>query len=141
MGPEQRQNIERLCQEKRIVFDRDALETDWPENHHSVFSAIKALGQSTYGGYEADDQSSTALESPWKYEAKSSAQQLAHIAKQCVQRNEASWRFACEPLILGRFNAQIAWSVDPIRYSLCSLHARIESVADAPLLAHNIFPV
>ncbi|KAF4631105.1 hypothetical protein G7Y89_g7026 [Cudoniella acicularis] len=44
---------------------------------------------------------------PWKPEVKSSATVLVDIAKRCRHRNESSWRYACEPVILGRLSSEV----------------------------------
>jgi hypothetical protein len=89
-------------------------EVDWPANHRSVFVDIQKIGRITYCDYAAEKQDPTDPHEPWKYHSKKLALHLSEKAKLCVRRNEASWRFACEPLVFARFNAEVAWSVFPI---------------------------
>jgi hypothetical protein len=60
MVPEQRQNLEKLCREYRIVFAKDVSEVNWPENHHAIFLDIQSLSQKKYYEY-GEEQGSTAL--------------------------------------------------------------------------------
>jgi hypothetical protein len=108
MTPGQRVALEQLRKEHRIVFPKKVTKNDWPPNHRSVFSSIQKLGQITYDDYgESEDSSTTAV--PWKVKAKELAGKLADKAEDCLRRNEASWRFSCEPLIFARFNSEVAW--------------------------------
>jgi hypothetical protein len=74
-----------------------------------VFEAIWRLGQIKYVEYEAVEESPSSILPEWKHEAKRLAKHLTEKAEQCVRRNEASWRFACEPLVFTRFSAEVAW--------------------------------
>ena len=65
-------------------------------------------GNLKYEDYTADPENDNQAE-PWKLKAKELAVQLTERAGRCVRRNEASWRFACEPLIFARLNADVAW--------------------------------
>lgn len=44
---------------------------------------------------------------PWKIQVKSQAALLVERSRRCRQRNESSWRFACEPLVFARLEAEV----------------------------------
>jgi hypothetical protein len=46
---------------------------------------------------------------PWKVQVISQAALLVEKSRRCKQRNESSWRFACEPLIFARLEAEVVW--------------------------------
>ncbi len=46
---------------------------------------------------------------PWTAEVRSLASRIQEQARRCSQRNESSWRFACEPVILGRISSEVCW--------------------------------
>lgn len=106
--PVQRERFEALRRKHRILFRGSIPAVDWPHNHQRRFAAIQSLGNLKYEDYTADPENDNQAE-PWKLKAKELAVQLTERAGRCVRRNEASWRFACEPLIFARLNADVAW--------------------------------
>jgi hypothetical protein len=109
MTPEQRRALELLRKEYHIIFSREIPPANWPQGHKNVFEAIRKLGQVKYSEYVADEGPETSSAHPWKLRAKILAKKLTEKAEQCLRRNEASWRFACEPLVFTRFSAEVAW--------------------------------
>lgn len=105
---EKRETYERLKKKYCINFIDDLTERDWPESHREVFQSINQLSIVKYDEYAAQTISDAAIP-PWKQEAKHQTRKLVERAKDCVGRNEATWRLACEPLVFGRFTAEIAW--------------------------------
>jgi hypothetical protein len=106
--PVQREKFEALRRKHRIFFRGSIPAVEWPHNHQRRFAAIQSLGNVKYSEYPAGTESETVTE-PWKQRAKELAVQLTERAGRCVRRNEASWRYACEPLIFARLNADVAW--------------------------------
>src|SRR5690348_12082175 len=98
--PQERKKLENLRRKYRIEFQGEVPSHQWPKGHRATFSAIHELGKTQFDTYAADP---TLVESaPWKAEVKEQAKQLTDRAKRCVRRNEATWRFACEPYALAR---------------------------------------
>lgn len=109
LKPKCRAALEKLRKEYGIVFGaKDNREAEWPKNHREVFEAIQELGQIEYERY-AVKENNDAPTDPWKLQAKRLATQLVGNAEDCIRRNEASWRFACEPLVFKRLSAEVAW--------------------------------
>lgn len=108
---EQRIALEKLRKEYRIIFTKDTCQENWPPNQKTVFEAVQTLGRIKYDAYAVTDGGGGIIE-PWKHQAKRLAKRLTEKAEQCVRRNEASWRFACEPLVFSRFGAEVAWYAD-----------------------------
>jgi hypothetical protein len=106
---ETRDNLEKLLKEYGIVFPKNVPEAHWPPNHRDVFKQIQKLGTYKYDGYTVGDDDLGLAERPWRYPTKQLAKKLIEKAEQCVRRNEASWRFACEPLVFARFSVEVAW--------------------------------
>ena len=106
MGPEHRRTLEHLRKEYNIIFKNDLPATRWPQNHRAAFEAIRELSQ--HADYGNDDGQDTSGQQ-WKHKTKILAKRLVENAEQCVRRNEASWRFACEPLVFRQFSAEVAW--------------------------------
>jgi hypothetical protein len=105
---EKRVAYEKLRRRYSIKFVDDLAGDKWPQPHRDVFRSIKQLSNVKYDEYavQQDLDGSTAF---WKQEAKSQARRLIEKASDCVCRNEATWRFACEPLVFSRLMAEIAW--------------------------------
>lgn len=108
---EQRLALEKLRKEYRIIFTKDTCQENWPSNQKCVFEAIQTLGRIKYDAYAVNEDGG-GISEPWKHQAKRLAKRLTEKAEQCVRRNEASWRFACEPLVFTRFGAEVAWYAD-----------------------------
>ena len=105
---EQRRALEDLRKEYRIFFSKDTSQGTWSPSQRHIFEAVQKLGQIKYDDYAANEDDGGKSE-PWKYQAKQLAKRLTEKAVDCVRRNEASWRYACEPLVFTRFGAEVAW--------------------------------
>ncbi|KAK6446046.1 hypothetical protein FP744_10002295 [Trichoderma asperellum] len=105
---EKREAYEKLRKKYGIEFIDDLPGNSWPEPHREIFQSIKELANIKYDEYVAQ-QNSDGFTAFWRQESKSRARRLIEKAKDCVDRNEATWRFACEPLVFSRFTAEIAW--------------------------------
>ncbi|KAL6888039.1 hypothetical protein GGI43DRAFT_425928 [Trichoderma evansii] len=116
------ENLRRKCDIK--VID-DLPRDSWPQSQHDIFRSIKQLANIKYDEYDVqqDPDRSTA---PWKQEAKSQARRLIEKAKDCVCRNEATWRFACEPLVFSRLTAEIACTICRKRVWRSEVEAKLE---------------
>ncbi|KAI1174434.1 hypothetical protein F4777DRAFT_384632 [Nemania sp. FL0916] len=103
---ERRPVFERLRRNYNIVFIDNLPLRDWPANHRTVFESIDKLKQFKYSTYltPQDDLEAT----PWKGEAKIQARKLAERVQDCLSRNEATWRLACEPLVFSRLTSEVA---------------------------------
>lgn len=115
MTPEHLQVLQRLCREYRINFGGEIIPEKWPEGHRIAFETVKKLGTKTFAEYMQDvtkhDTPGASDERPWKKELVNLVDKLVTSAARCSQRNESSWRMACEPLIFGRLSAEVVWSV------------------------------
>ncbi|KAI0553686.1 hypothetical protein F4679DRAFT_530152 [Xylaria curta] len=101
--------FERLRREYNIVFADTLASNDWPANHRIVFESIDKLKQFKYSTYATPQDCRDDLDTtPWKGEAKIRARKLTDKVKDCLSRNEATWRFACEPLVFSRLNSEVA---------------------------------
>jgi hypothetical protein len=101
------QALQNLCKEYRINFLSDVSEAEWPESHRTILQDVAKLGQTRSASY-ATAHDVTDNE-PWKLEVKQIALNLTERAKRSTQRNESSWRFACEPVIFARLSSEVAW--------------------------------
>ncbi|KAI0514644.1 hypothetical protein F5B22DRAFT_225936 [Xylaria bambusicola] len=89
-----------------IVFKDVLAPDDWPTTHRNVFKSIEDIKSYRYNTYSTAQDD--IEERPWRRQAKEYARKLTQRAKDCVSRNEATWRFACEPLIFNRLAAEVA---------------------------------
>lgn len=110
MTKENRRAFSRLRNQHGINFVEQLDPEQWPANHRAVFSAIEELKQVKYTTYLQGQTNVADLDSqPWKLDAKKQARQLAEISVDCLDRNESTWRHACEPLVFSRLKAEVAW--------------------------------
>jgi hypothetical protein len=119
----QREAFEDLRRKRRIHFRGPLVSAEWPQNHRQSFATIERLGNMKYNEYSTELNKEIGNE-PWKIQAKDLATRLTEQAARCHRRNEASWRFACEPLIFARLNAEVTWSVR-IAVSCARIHVLI----------------
>jgi hypothetical protein len=102
--PEHRPILERLLKKYRIIFFEEVAQHDWPPNHTDVFKAAKKLAEIKYDDYTAKGdalgESVAATEEPWKSGEAPGENSDRKGKKLCVRRNEATWRLACEPMVL-----------------------------------------
>ena len=101
------ENLQNLCKEYRLNFLGDVPEDAWPESHRTILQDVTKLGQTKSASY-ATAHDVTDNE-PWKLEVKQIALNLTERAKRSTQRNESSWRFACEPVVFARLSSEVAW--------------------------------
>lgn len=101
------ERLSRLAQEYRITFAGDLPPSKWARCHKPTLECAKALGERKLDSFATEPQVSD--DEPWKVQVKSQAAILVEKSKRCRQRNESSWRFACEPLIFARLEAEVAW--------------------------------
>lgn len=104
----ERARFEELRRKKRIHFKGSIGAAEWPPTHRHNFAAIQRLGDSKYDEYSVAAQTGSVGE-PWKNGVKKLAAELMERAGRCYRRNEASWRYACEPVIFARMNADVTW--------------------------------
>lgn len=106
-SPEGLATLARLAKKYRIEFSSELSRERFPERYHSVLDHVSQLGEAKFATYAVDEDQTH--DKPWKLEAKSQAKALYERAKLCTQRNESSWRGACEHLIFARMTAEVAW--------------------------------
>ncbi|KIX02682.1 uncharacterized protein Z518_08624 [Rhinocladiella mackenziei CBS 650.93] len=101
-----RDRFEDLRRKKRVHFKGSVGAAEWPPTHRHNFAAIRSLGDLKYDEYSVGAHPDLVNE-PWKNRVKELAAELTERASRCCRRNEASWRFACEPVIFARMNADV----------------------------------
>lgn len=107
---ENRATFEILRKQYHIEFNDEIAANEWPANHRRVFESIQKVKQYRYSTYAVAQKNEDDLDAaPWKAEAKTQARKLTKAAKDCISRNEATWRFACEPIVFSRLAAEVAW--------------------------------
>lgn len=107
LSKENRRIFERRRREYGIEFIDSLPPKKWPAAHAEVFTAIAEIREYRYSQYAAIHGEEAGT--PWKGQAKRHTRKLVERAQLCVSRNESTWRFACEPLVLGRFSSEVAW--------------------------------
>ncbi|CAI6071074.1 unnamed protein product [Clonostachys chloroleuca] len=98
--------FDKIRRRKGIVFSPELTSEQWPEGHRSVLEAIETAKSYRYSTYQASQDETTTK--PWKIDAKRQAKKLVAKSKDCVSRNEATWRLACESLVFSRLAAEVA---------------------------------
>lgn len=96
-----------LVKDNHIEFIDHLPLTSWPTRLKTTFERVVDLGRRTFDDYAID--SNIASDEPWKIQIKSDAEVLVERAKRSQQQNEPTWRFACEPSILARLEAEVVW--------------------------------
>ena len=109
ISPKELKLLETLSKEYRIVFPGYLTPEDWPDCHREKLEAVAALGSKQYSSYAAEPGATD--DAPWKAGVKDQADKLVEAAKRARHRNESTWRFSCEPLILSRLSAEVVWYV------------------------------
>lgn len=107
ISPKDLKLLDDLCKEYRIKFIGELPPDQWPESYKTVLQDVAKLGETKAASYATDSR--TNDNEPWKLEVKQLAFNLMERAKRSTQRNESSWRFACEPLIFARLSSEVAW--------------------------------
>jgi hypothetical protein len=102
-------HLEDLCVEYRINFLGDLEPSQWPSCQRNTFVNAKLLGSKKFDTYATAPD--IAESEPWKVEVKSLALLLVEKAGRHRRRNESTWRYACEPIILGRLESEVCWYV------------------------------
>ncbi|KAI0971524.1 hypothetical protein F4678DRAFT_87341 [Xylaria arbuscula] len=105
---EHRPIFESLRKSHHIVFTDTLAPKDWPANHRNIFESIEKIKQFKYNTYSIQDDQAGLDTQPWRRDAKGQARKLTEKVPDCLARNEATWRLACEPLIFSRLTAEIA---------------------------------
>ncbi|KAF4464248.1 hypothetical protein FALBO_8920 [Fusarium albosuccineum] len=100
------QKLARLVRAYRIEFVHDLPQNEWPESLQKLRKHVFELGEKKFDSYATSPDS--IHDEPWKLEVKSVAKKLAEKASRCVQRNESSWRAACEHVVFSRLSAEVA---------------------------------
>lgn len=96
-----------LSEMYRVVFTADSNTANFNPCHEESVKAVDELGSQKFSCYA---NSLDVVESEaWKLEAKKSAEVLVQKAVRCQDRNESSWRFACENFIFARLSGEVAW--------------------------------
>ncbi|KAK5988389.1 hypothetical protein PT974_12543 [Cladobotryum mycophilum] len=109
MKKENRSIFDKLRRQYGIFIRDDLPDTEWPPEIQEELLAIKKVTTYKYSTYSAcRDNGGDADATPWRELAKTQAEKLTEKAKDCVDRNEATWRFACEPLVFSRLSAEVA---------------------------------
>lgn len=106
---------EKHAREYRITFLEELSPPTWPDRHRATFEQVQRVAETKFDTYTIDPN--TAENEPWRVEVKSMAKTLVEKARRCSQRNESNWRFACEPMILGRLSAEVCWYVLPTLFT------------------------
>jgi hypothetical protein len=101
------QRLDRLAQEHRIKFAGDLPPSKWPRCHKPTLGHATELGERKLDSFATGPN--VTSDEPWKVQVKSQAALLVEKSRRCRQRNESSWRFACEPLIFARLEAEVVW--------------------------------
>lgn len=110
MSSKQADDIARLTELSRvhrIVFDADSSRVQFHKSHEKSIEAVCKLSNKKYASYA--DVPGLDDSNPWKATAKSLAEMLTEKVDRCRQRNESSWRFACEPLVFARLSGDVVW--------------------------------
>lgn len=100
--------LESLSKEYRIHFLAGQAQDRWPVFHQDSVKAVTELGQVRFDDYAAN-AAAVEDQQPWKTRAKELAKLLVEKAERCTERNESTWRFACEPLVFSRMSGEVAW--------------------------------
>jgi hypothetical protein len=104
----QRSELERLRRKYRVQFDQPLPKTPLPPEPQRIFDKVLELAKITYDEYAIGPEELHA-EQPWKLESKNLASRVVSEADRCRRRNEATWRYACEPLVFTRGSTDVAW--------------------------------
>jgi hypothetical protein len=105
LSPEDLITLQDLAYKYRIKFIEDLPQSAWPDRYYAILDQVKALGQATFDTYTTSPRE----EGHGTANAKLQAINLIAAAKQCLLANEASWRSACEPLVLASLSSQAIW--------------------------------
>jgi hypothetical protein len=100
-------HLEKLSEEYRIDFAGELHPSAWPECHKATLANAGKLGDKKYDSYATSSNESE--NAPWKLKVKDTAAILVETAGRCRHRNESSWRYACEPIILAKLSSEVCW--------------------------------
>ncbi|CAM1508637.1 Fc.00g054850.m01.CDS01 [Cosmosporella sp. VM-42] len=106
VSPETLRTLECLTKEHRIEFLNELSQEEWPDCHQGLRNDTRKLAETRFTSYASSLQ--TTEDEPWKLEVKSVAKKLVGRAVRCKQRNESSWRAACEHVVFSRLSAEVA---------------------------------
>ncbi|KAF3940404.1 hypothetical protein ABW19_dt0203441 [Dactylella cylindrospora] len=102
------QKFSQLGKSHGIEFVGELPEEEWPTNHRNVFESLEKLKGTKYNTYAVNQPGDSVDTDLWKRKTKTLATKLVTEAKDCISRNEATWRLACEPLVFSRLNSEVA---------------------------------
>jgi hypothetical protein len=105
--PETLKLLDRLAKEHRIKFAGDLPSSKWPQCHKKTLKHATELGERRFDSFATE--LNVISNEPWKVQVKSQAVTLIEKARRSRQRNESTWRFACEPLVFARLEAEVVW--------------------------------
>ncbi|KAF4995714.1 hypothetical protein FDECE_12707 [Fusarium decemcellulare] len=106
VSPDSLQTLARLAREYRIEFINDLPVDEWPRSLRKIHGHVTDIGSKQFDSYAVGSQA--PCDEPWKLEVKSVAKNLVERACRCTQRNETSWRAACEHVVFSRLSAEVA---------------------------------
>lgn len=101
------QRLDLLAKEHRIKFAGDLPSSKWPRCHKETLRCVTELGERKFDSFATGPN--VTSDEPWKAQVKFQAALLVERSRRCHQRNESSWRFACEPFIFNRLEAEVVW--------------------------------
>lgn len=76
-------------------------QSKWPWCHKLTLGRAMKLGERKLDSFAMEPN--VTSDEPWKVQVMSQAALLVAKSRRCKQRNESSWRFACEPFIFARW--------------------------------------
>ncbi|KAJ3538816.1 hypothetical protein NM208_g5741 [Fusarium decemcellulare] len=106
VSPDSLQTLTRLAKEYRIEFINDLPVDEWPRSLRKIHGHVTDIGSKQFDSYATG--SHAPCDEPWKLEVKSVAKNLVERACRCTQRNETSWRAACEHVVFSQLSAEVA---------------------------------
>lgn len=118
--PEKKALYVRVAKKYDIRIIDDPERDDQHQRHPDLIAAVDRLKTKTYDAYVAQQDADAAL-FPWRQDITRLANRLVRKAKDCLDQNEATWRFACEPIVINRLSAEIAWYVRRLVYGVSAL--------------------
>lgn len=106
--PERKALYVELAKKYDIRIIDDLPRDDPHQPHRDVLEAVERLKTVRYDTYVPQRDGDIAA-TPWRLKNKRLAKRLVEKASDCLEQNEATWRFACEPVVVHRLSAEIAW--------------------------------
>jgi len=98
------EQLERLCKVYKIEFIDNLPHSQWPTRLQRIQSDVADLGTRKF-----DEYATSPTSAEWKLKAKAVAEHLVSEVRRQRQRNESTWRHACEPIVFARMKLEVAW--------------------------------